>query len=166
MGFRYIGQIQLVDEHGFLSRLTYPLGDEGDNSDHPTALAKVNAIAAELVDVTSANLATVSMLIYDDTNENFTIPSEAEIAEEAVLAVHLTASPAVAKYANLRIPSPVNGIFLGDKFTVDTANAALQAYVTAVAANSFVSDGEEIVTARGVNGVQVGYWRTKARRAK
>jgi len=165
MGFIYTGRIQLVDEHGFLTQLQYPLGDETDNADAPTALAKVNAIAAELVDVTSSNIASVTMLIADDTNQNFSIPSEAENAEEAVLSVHLTASPAPAKYGILRIPAPVNGLFLGDKYTVDTTNVALQAYVTAVADNALISDGESIVLARGVNGVADGSWRTKARKA-
>lgn len=161
----YSGTIGLVDEHGFITTLHYDLGQEADTLGMAAKLASLNAIAAELVDVTSSNISGVKLSVEDTTNENFTVPTEAENSEEAVISVHLAASPLMQKLGQLRIPAPVNGLFLADKYTLDTSNVPLADYIAAVAANALVSDGETIVTARGIGGIAGGSWRSKAKRA-
>jgi len=164
MTVEYQGRLVLLDEHGFRTSLQYQIPSSADTTGMAAAMAALNAIAAELVDVTASNIEQIVLSCSDDTNAVGTLPTEAENSEEAVISVHLTASPSPEKLGVLRIPAPVNGVFLTDKHTVDTSNAPLIAYVAAVADNAEISDGETIITARE-NGIKRGSWRSKAKRA-
>jgi len=164
MTVQYKGRLVLLDEHGFRSSLNYEIPSSADTTGMAAAMAALNAIAAELVDVTSSNIEQIVLSSWDDTNAVGTLPAEAQNDEEAVISVHLTASPNPEKLGILRIPAPVDGIFLTDKHTLDTSNAPLIAYVAAVAANAQVSDGETIVVARE-NGIKRGSWRSVSKRA-
>jgi len=161
----YSGRIVLLDEHGFRTSVHYNLPSSADTTGMAAAMAAMNAIAVELADVTSSNLEYIALTSQDDTNAVGTLPAEAENSEEAVLSVHLTAAPNPEKLATIRIPAPVDGIFMADKHTVDTTNVALLAYVEAVADNAEISDGETIVKARGAGGIKRGSWRSTAKRA-
>lgn len=165
MGMWYEGRVTLLDEHGFKSQMVYDLGVSLDSTGAPAAIASLNSIVAELVSVTSANPMDIYVSCHDDTNQVGTLPAEAEIAEEAVLSVHLLAAPLPQKLGTLRIPAPVDGIFAADGYTVDTADVDLLAYVAAVAAACTISDGENIITARGSGGIASGTWRTRAKKA-
>jgi len=165
MGMWYEGRVTLIDEHGFKSQMVYDLGVSAALTGAASAIADLNTIVAELVDVTSANPVDIYVSCHDDTNQVGTLPAESEIAEEAVLSVHLLAAPLPQKLGTLRIPAPVDGIFQADGYTVDTADADLQAYVAAVAATTTISDGENIITARGSGGIANASWRTRARKA-
>lgn len=159
----YDGRIVLIDEHGHKTSMNYDLGV---GADPVAAMVKLNALAVALDAVTDANLFDVALTAHDDTNIDASIPTEAEATEEAVLSVHLLAEPLAPKYAILRIPAPSNGIFLGDKESVDITDVDLLAYVAAVAANALVSDGETIVTARDYGGIGKTAWRSKAKQVK
>lgn len=165
MAMWYEGRITLIDEHGFKSQVVYDLGVSVDSTGAASAIADLNSIAAELVDVTDANMMDIYVACHDDTNVTGTLPAEAEIAEECVLSVHLLAAPLPQKLGTLRIPAPSDGIFQADGYTVDTADLDLLAYVAAVAAATTISDGENIITARGSGGIAAGSWRTRARKA-
>lgn len=166
MAFIYEGRIVLIDEQGLKTTLRYDLGTTV-GADVATEFGPVQdeleAIATALAAVTTANLFEVGMLFRDDANENQALPAEAEVPEEAAISVHLVAEPGAAKLGQLRVPAPVDGVFLADGVTVDTGDADLQAYVAAVAAAATISDGESIVTARGDGGLEKGHLRFKAR---
>ena len=164
MTVQYKGRLVLLDEHGFRSSIHYDIAESADTTGMAAAMASLNAIAAELVDVTSSNIEQIVLSSWDDTNAVGTLPAEAQNDEEALISVHLTASPNPEKLGTLRIPAPVNGVFLSDKHTVDTSNQPLIDYVEAVADNALVSDGETIVKARE-NGIKRGSWRSVAKRA-
>jgi len=164
MTVQYKGRLVLLDEHGFRSSIQYDIAESADTTGMAAAMASLNAIAAELVDVTSSNIEQIVLSCWDDTNAVGTLPSEAQNDEEALISVHLTAAPNPEKLGMLRIPAPVNGVFLTDKHTVDTSNQPLIDYVAAVAANASISDGETIVVARE-NGIKRGSWRSVAKRA-
>lgn len=166
MAFVYEGKIVLIDEQGIKTTLTYDMGTTvGADvaAEFGPVFSELEAIATALAAVTTANLFEVGMYFRDDTNETQSLPAEAEVPEEAAISVHLVAEPDAAKLGQLRIPAPVDGIFLADGVTVDTGNALVQAYVAAVAAAATISDGETIVTARGDGGLEKGHLRFKAR---
>lgn len=163
--FIYEGQITLIDEQGLKTTLRYDLGTTA-GLDDATEVGPVwdtlRDIATALGAVTTANVFNMTIAIRDDAFETSSLPAEAEVPEEAAVAVHLVAEPDAEKLHYLRVPAPVDALFLADGVTVDTNNAALQAYVAELA-NIEVSDGETIVIARGAGGMKKGHLRFKAR---
>jgi hypothetical protein len=165
MALNWTGAITLIDEQGWKTTLNYDMGStpglviDVEFVDQHTDLA---AIAAELAPLTTANIYSFKLSVTDDSLEDATLPVEAEIAEEAYVSVHLAAEPLPEKFGGIRIPAPVDALFLADGETVDTNNADLQAYVAVLPE---ISDGELIVTARGAGGVDRGYLRFRSRRA-
>lgn len=165
MTFIYEGRITLIDEQGIKSSLRFDLGTTV-GADDATEVGPVwdtlRDISTALAAVTTANQFQVAIQIRDTAFEDGSLPAEAEVPEEAAVAVHLVAAPDPEKLHYIRIPAPVDALFLADGVTVDTGNADLQAYVAELA-NVEVSDGETIVTARGDGGIKKGHLRFKAR---
>lgn len=165
MAFLYEGRITLIDEQGLKTTLRYDLGTT-IGTDIATEIgpvwAELEAIGTTLDVITTANIFRMELGFRDDANESSSLPAEAEVPEEAAVAVHLTAEPEAEKLHYLRIPAPVDALFLADGVTVDVNNADLQAYIADVAVAE-VSDGETIVVARGAGGMKKGHLRFKAR---
>lgn len=164
MALNFIGKVVLHDEQGLKTTLSYDFGVVAGAVDVASAAAwgTMNGILAELADITTANIFSVSVNCYDDALVVGTLPAEAEIAEEAAIAVHLEAAPAPEKLAIIRVPAPVDALFLTDGVTVDTNNADLQAYTTVLQTGVYISDGESIAS-RGAAGMKNGWHRTRAR---
>ena len=169
MAFLYVGKITLIDEQGLKTTLTYDLGTTV-GADVTTEFGPVwdelADIAAALDAITTANLFQVAMTFRDDALEDASLPTEAEVPEEAAVAVHVAADPLPEKLAYIRIPAPIDGLFLADGRTLDTNNTDLQDYVAELSANVEISDGESIITARGAAGIKLGYLRFKSRSAR
>lgn len=85
-----------------------------------------------------------------------------DVFDEALVLVHTGTAGNMPKLAALRIPAPV-AVFESDGETLDIRNNEVENYVTAIANNAFVSDGERINLALGVNGVDSGHKRQKAK---
>lgn len=87
------------------------------------------------------------------------LPADADVFEEAALTLDITPPGEATKLATTRIPAPSIGIFQGTsgptRDIVDTQDADLSAFVTALQIYVLVSDGEE------VNGVVSGVRRAK-----
>lgn len=167
MAFNWTLRIGLRDEQGLTTTLTFDLGTTAAAAPDAEFLAKYNSaidIDADLQALTTANIYKFELSVRDDGEEDGSLPAEAEIAEEAAVAVHLAADPLPRKLHYLRIPAPIDGIFLADGVTVDTGNALLQAYVAELESEGvLVSDGESIIVARGDGGLHAGHLRFKAR---
>jgi hypothetical protein len=133
--------------------------DDGEN--YLNAQTAAGQIVGALTAVTDAEIAKEWVVIVNQ--ESNVIPADAEINEEALIAVHLNAPSEAEKLANVRIPAPIAAMFQTDALTVDLTNANLVQYIQQLAQHSTVSDGEQIDTTTGTDGMKHGYWRSKAK---
>lgn len=140
-----------VDEGGLIS-------DQFNEAN--TALTN---IVTALEAVTTGNVIRAS-LSYDQTQSG--VLGAGDVTDEAAVSVYLNGAGELAKLHTLRIPAPEAALFTaGDPNKVDITNADLIAYVGALQAYAFVSDGETIQTTVQ-NGIDGGYWRSVARSTK
>lgn len=159
---QFYGRVQLQG-HTATDRTTlvYDLGDLALPAD---AVAAMLVIRNALQAVTNAVVrqASITQLLESDG----TRPSDpsSDTFEEAAIITLLNEEGEAEKMHVVRIPAPVIGLFLDDHQTVNTSNAALQAYVSALADHVFVSDGEKINSALDNSGIKYGYKRSKSRR--
>lgn len=137
--------------------------DIGEPVDHVAALAAANQIRGALVDVTKANVAreTLTDVIYEDGTRP--ADTSADTFEEGVVLTFLNQALEAEKLWPLRIPAPIEALFLSDAQTVDTSNALLIQLVQQVGQHAYVSDGEQINTALQ-NGINYGYKRSRPRK--
>jgi len=162
---QFYGQIGIRGSNARTTTITYDLGvlsgaDAG--AEYLLAVAALNAISGALDDITAGII--YFTRVYANVQESALVPTseDARIYVNAVIACHIGASGEVAKYATVRVPAPVDALFVGDEGdgesedVVDVTNANLQAYIDALEANALVSDGETINTALGTNGMYRG----------
>lgn len=139
--------------------------DLGSPADHDDALDALDQIRGSLVDITKAYLRRIvlSEVVFDDNQR----PSDtsADTFEEAAVSTYLNVSTDAEKLHTLRVPAPIEALFLSDASTVNPSNALLIQYVQQVAQHSFVSDGETIKTSNN-NGIKGGSKRSRARNFK
>lgn len=130
--------------------------------DHIAARDAANQIRGSLVDVTDAFVVQekVTDIFFEDNQRP---PDNVDVYEEAAISVYLNPPTEAEKLHTLRIPAPIDALFLSDGETVDTANGLLIQYVQQIAQHAYVSDEEKIDTTAD-NGIKYGYKRTKARR--
>lgn len=131
-------------------------------ADEAAAMVAAQGIKNGLTPLTDANISKESV-----TNVFFTDgtrPADgADCYEEAAVACYINDPADAIKLHTVRIPAPIDTLFMADKETVDVANADLITYVNALATYAEVSDGEQIVTTQD-NGIAEGYKRIKAKR--
>jgi hypothetical protein len=159
--------MRLVDPSNEKTIIRFDLGDPGGAdlaADAPLAEASADALRVALMAITDANLLEDSLSVGLANGASVLPAGDFKITTEAVLSVYLSQPTAIPKFGTLRVPSPSSSIFEADGITVDKANGDVQTFVSAVANNALISDDESIVLASGVNGVQSGFTRTKARR--
>jgi hypothetical protein len=139
--------------------------DIGEPADHIAALAAATQLRGALVDVTKANVAreTLTEILYEDGTRP--ADTSADTFEEAVVLTFLNQALEAEKLWPLRIPAPIEALFLTDAQTVDTSNALLIQLVQQFAQHAFVSDGEQINDALQ-DGIQSGYKRSRPRKFK
>lgn len=133
--------------------------------DYATAQTELLAIKSELVDATDSFIRSerLTEALADDNQ----LPAIGiNTYECAVVICHLNAPAEAEKLHTVYIPAPPAAFFLDDGTTLDTSNSDLQDYIGVLAANTFVSDGEEINTASGTAGIKSGYRLVKARNFK
>ena len=143
--------------------LTFQLDTIGDPlADHVAAQNAAAQIRGALLDVTDALPVQEKLtdLFFED---NTRPPADVDVYEEAAISCYLNPPNAAEKLHTLRIPAPIDALFMADGETVDASNSLLIQYVQQVAQHAYVSDEEKIDTTAD-NGIKYGYKRTKARR--
>jgi len=148
----YQASIKLVDAAGNISYLR----PDVVGADHATALTNTQSIITALDTLTNALIVgyIVSVVYAEDTEQYGTAGSEVENIAEIVCPLETA-----GKYHVLKVPAPVDGLFVGttgpDRNTVDTSDADLLSYVSLYVdktgygtpgadAIALVSDGEKI----------------------
>lgn len=154
----------LVDERGNRSRVTWPLQVTGGTVvEFTAALDAQGELHDALVLITSANVQSTG-ISFIQAEDNSLGAAGSDVTDILELSVHIEDTGDLPKLATLNVPSPVNGVFLPDLKTFDLTDVDTQAYVTQHAAYATISDGEEINTAAGTNGVESGMWVSRKRR--
>lgn len=131
-------------------------------ADYVAARSAATQIRGALVDVTDAFVVKeqVTDVFFEDNQRP---PDNVDVYEEAAISCYLNPPTEAEKLHTLRIPAPIDALFLSDGETVDVANSLLIQYVQQIAQHAYVSDEEQIDTTAD-NGIKYGYKRTKARR--
>ena len=147
-----------------LTTLAFDLGDFVEPVNFADVQSAADQIRGALVDITDANVAkeTLTGVVSEDNQ----IPADADTTDEAVVAVHLNAPTEAQKLHNLRVPAPIDALFLPNGITLDISNALLQAYVLQISQHAQVSDGETVNVASGTAGIDSGYWRSRSKQLK
>lgn len=153
----YFGHIELVGANSQTSVLTFPLGLAGVGFGETEAANALNQIRGALVNITDANVkCTWLTRVYETSN---VIPASGDVFEVAVINTHLNAPTEMEKIHSLYVPAPSIGIFAGSAGTardmVDSLDADLIDYVQQVSQHSYVSDGEQINTSSGGQGISL-----------
>ena len=135
--------------------------DLGDLVDFPTAENLAGQIRGALLDITDALVSKETITgILSEGNQ---LPADADTTDEAVISVHLNAPAEAEKLATIRVPAPIDAVFNADGITVNMAEALVIQYVQQVAQGAYISDGEQIDTASGNDGMAAGYWRSRGK---
>lgn len=139
--------------------------DIGDPVDHAAAQSAANQIRGALVAITKAFVR--KEVLSEVLSEDGQRPSDtsADTFEEALVLTYLNDALDQEKLHPVRIPAPIEELFMSDGQTVNTGNALLVQFVQQLAQHAFVSDGEQINDAID-NGIKYGYKRSRARKFK
>lgn len=156
--------IALRGTNGKVSRQTFDMGDfNGPTAadDFALALNAANQIAGAYEDVTEAQIAGVTVSHSMPAYESGVIPPPGvDVHEFATITCHLNSPGASEKLTNVKIVAPVDGIFSGtegiDYDTIDRTDTDLVQFIQQLSQHAFVSDGEQIKTNSGVNGMKGG----------
>ena len=133
-------------------------------ADYASARAAANSIRGSLVDITNAFITKeqVTEVFFEDNQR----PADnVDVFEEAALVCYLNAPDEAEKLHVLRVPAPIDAMFLVDGETVNQSNALVLQFIQQVGDHAYVSDGEQIDYSAGNNGgLKKGYKRTRAKR--
>lgn len=164
MANQFIGVISVTGTNGQKTQTRYDLG----TFDLGTAGANYEAAKTAVADIVTKTAAIsdgeVAGWVTDPAIVPTTLPAAADVYEEAVVSVYLSAPGEAQKLSTIRVPAPAVAIFEGttgeERDIVDKANAGLIALVASLSTNVYLSDGEQINTGT-TNGIKAGYRRTK-----
>jgi len=145
--------VTLIGTNSLKTTLNFMIPEEDYEDADAAALNLLVALNA----VTDAN-------VYNETLTEIrsgaaTLPSDADVTDEALVITYLSGTGESAKYHPIRIPAPIDAMFLGDKVTVDITNQPLQDWVAELSQHVEVSDGESISLDID-EGIASGYWRS------
>ncbi|MGD8327720.1 MAG: hypothetical protein PVF65_12480 [Sphingomonadales bacterium] len=156
----------LVDSNKLKTTLNFKSEQSGVDIDAEFSDANTadDLLAVALAAVTDANIYSRSLTYVKGGSP--ALPADADITDVAIVLAYLTGTGVLPKYATLRIPAPVAGIFGADGVSIDKTDTDLIAYVAELAADFVVSDGEPIVTDID-DGIAGGSWTSvkKTRKA-
>ena len=159
----YLYSATLVDwqNHKTTMNFRIPAGGGTQAEDDAAARVSMAAVKAALLNVTDANISAERLISVEGGTTTLPATSEHGVEEEIALSVYLTGAAELPKYAQVRIPAPEDDLFSA-LVEVDRDAADLVAYVAALAANTEVSDGEQINTAV-TDGIAAAWWRSKSK---
>jgi len=127
------------------------------------ALIDLDSIRGSLVDITKAFVKEVSLTEVIETDGTFPADSSADTFEEAAVSTYLNDPADAEKLHTVRVPAPIDALFLSDNSTVQTSNALLIQYIQQLNEHATLSDGE-VINVTTDNGIKSGYKRSRARR--
>lgn len=136
-------------------------------ADFDDANAALAAWITDIKAISDANVLSSRLTVLDQGGIDGTVPAnESDISDEVVLVVHTNDTNYPTELATLRVPAPIDGVFVNDDPAQggDLADTGLQDYVDNfnTSATFELSDGEQVNTAEGVHGMADAYWRSKA----
>lgn len=161
----WVGNIGLRGLNGRIANMAFVLQVDAvlPADQYAQAVGLLDDIYNELVDVTAA---TVAYQRVSNTYNESSANGGGDVFEKATVSVHIGQTGEAEKFATLNIPAPDDGIFVSTvgsgRDVVNVGSPELAAYVGAIAAGCFISDGETINTDLGAGGVDSGR-RTLAR---
>lgn len=156
--------IGLRGNNGKVSNQRFDLGEFAQataGDDFIAALSAADQIAGAYANVTGATIAYVNVAHSMPAHESGDLPGVGvDVHEFATVSCHLNAPGTQEKLTTVKVIAPVDGIFVGasgvDYDTIDRTDVDLVQFIQQVAQHAFVSDGEQINTASGVNGMKAG----------
>lgn len=161
---------EMIGGDGQKTTLRYQLQEVGTIPGPPTQedlldlYMAADAIRAALVDLTGANINGWGVDIRGEGATGGLPDGGVDIKEEAVIRVDITPDNEPQKATLVRVPAPVDDIFVAtvgeNRNVLDVTNADVIEFVTALRAHALVSDGEEIKADNPLS----GYRRWKAGR--
>ena len=159
--------ITLRDSRGLQTTMNFDLGEfSGADiaTEYLAARSAANQVRGALVDITTAFVSKERLSLRVSDDDQVPGAGVADITDEAFVLCHLNAPTSIRKMHGIRVPAPIAAVFQPDGVTVNIGNALLEQYVEQLADHVFVSDGEKINQASGVDGMDSGYWRSRAKR--
>jgi hypothetical protein len=159
-GFLYYLQLQ-----GYVKADKTTMRFDLQAADHAAAVTAAGLIKAAVIALTGAFVRqSYITTIIDDVDNSRPTDDAANVFEEALLVVH-TIDGTQEETATVRIPAPVETLFLSDGSTVSSSNLLASGLLAVLAANMYISDGEQINTALD-NGFIKGNKISKAKKLK
>lgn len=161
--------ITLIDDNEKKTTLRLNFGEIDGLSledEYATAYGLLSDYVTDLKAISLANVYKITMSV-DDPNgdQDAGVPSTgSDVSEELVLVCHTNDSEQVTETDILRVPSPVATVWVNDEYDqgFDLADADAAAYVANFATGGLeFSDGENVNTAEGTNGIEEGFWRSR-----
>lgn len=159
--------VTLIDQNELKRNMRFKLGvitGASFEAEAATAQSRASTLTTHLKAITDANVYATSLTCKDQFVDAG-IPASAECSEEAVVLVHTNDTNYPTELAQLRIPAPIDGLFVNDTPNqgVDIADAGLASYVGNFETAVEISDGEHVNPAEGTAGIKSGFWRSVAR---
>lgn len=153
MADRFVGSLALRGANGKVSNVRYALKP----STYAEAKTALDALAGAVAVITDATISQKNLtFVYGES----AAAGAGDVFEKATVAAHVNLANEVEKFAVINIPAPSIDIFLSGigagRDEIDIADADLQAYMSALETNAYVSDGETVNTAQGANGIKAG----------
>jgi hypothetical protein len=168
----FSGYITLIDQRGHEATRRFNL-DKAVNAgiDPPfepgaryaRAYDALSDIVAE-INASSTAVVKRSGVITTASESSALGPVGSDVTDEALMVYFINETGQREKLWSFGIPSPAPAIFQADLISVNLGETA--ALSAMIAGNAFVSDGEEINTALGVDGQKAGVWRSRQKRGQ
>lgn len=154
----FYGRISLIGTNGDKVPLTFLLGKVVSGTfEYTQAVNALNQIRSGLAAVTNANIALTAIEATFSVDETLPESPPADLTKAAVVNVLTIDANGDADKATIYIPAPSDGIFIGTTGEaldqLDTQDADLINYVQQIAQHAFISDGEQIDTSQGYDGM-------------
>lgn len=147
------------DGEGDFTRLTWFLGDFTEPVDYAAVQSAANQILGALDTISDGVVSESTITALH--SQSSVIPADADTTDELVISVFINATGETPKYATIRVPAPVDGVWEANNVTLDKTNADVIQYVQQVGQHSVISDGESINLAVGSGGINKGYFRSR-----
>lgn len=154
----FYGKIVLVGTNGDKVPLNFLLGKVAPGTfEYTQAVNALNQIRSGLAAVTDANIALTAIEATFTVDETLPESPVADLTKAAVVNVLTVDADGDVDKATIYIPAPSSGIFVGTTGEamdqLDTQDADLINYVQQIAQHAFISDGEQIDTSLGYDGM-------------
>jgi hypothetical protein len=161
--------VGLIDDNQKRTTLRLQIGNIS-GADFGTEAANAAGILSGLITdlkaITLANVEKISLATLDPNEEvDAGVPATgSDVSEELVLIVYTDDAEKIGEVDRLRVPSPVDSVWVNDNYEegFDLADALAAAYVANFEDTYFqFSDGEHVDTTLGTAGIKAGFWRSR-----